>query len=191
MGTSVIAFSGKAGSGKTTSTDYLLKTYPDKYVKINFKDAMVEEMRRIFPQTLRMMSLSSENYEFGIRTVDDLFTHKPPEMRALMQEFGTELRRGDDPDYWVKAWMRKANKVISEGKVIVVDDLRFLNEEKAIRGLGGMVIKVSRNDITDTGTHISEVEMDKIVGDFNISANRGEYELLYKEIEEHLAKIKD
>ncbi len=175
----ILGLTGKAGSGKTTVCSHLMEN-DARVVKINFKDCLVEEMKKNFPILLDWICRDREHYEVDGEpwTVDRLFQEKPPLMRALMQEYGTEVRRGDDTDYWVKQWKLKAIGAIADGKSVVVDDCRFLNEAEAIRELGGHIIKIQRTDITNTGTHQSEVEMEQIKVDGVVTVEMGEQQKL-------------
>jgi hypothetical protein len=116
-------------------------------------------------------------------TIDDLFIQKPPLLRALMQNYGTEVRRGDDDYYWVNEWIKR----IPTGNPIVTDDVRFINESKAVYHLGGTIIRLVRTDIPTGGEHVSETEQLQIVPDFTIECNRGEQEKLYTELDKILS----
>ena len=181
----IIGFTGKAQSGKTTACTHIVETLRD-VTKIGFKDALVEEMKKNFPDLLEGI-INQYHARNAIEGVWDdgwdvrrLFEDKPPLMRALMQNYGTDVRRGDNPEYWTKQW--KAMVAQTEGH-IVCDDVRFLNEADAIRDVGGIIVKIVRTDITDTGNHISETEMDKIIPHYVIKAGKGELAKLYKELQ--------
>jgi len=81
----------------------------------------------------------------------------PPEIRALLQWWGTELRRDQNPDYWVnyafdelakwsetvKEVNRKYNaELLYEPYAWVFTDVRFANEAEGIRSRGGIIIEV-------------------------------------------------
>lgn len=174
----IIAFTGLAGSGKTTVADYVVSEHGFK--KHNFKDGLVAEMLDNLPDVLNELK---DTYAC---TLDELFKEKPPTMRALMQNYGTEVRRGDDKDYWVKRWC--------EGLFdshYVVDDVRFVNEARAVRDRGGIIVRVSRPDRNSNGyKHTSETEQSEIEPDFTIISNTGDLEGLYKQIEHVIHTLK-
>lgn len=181
----LLAFTGKMGSGKTTACDYLIEK--GGYVRVNFKDALVAEMKERLPDVLQIMAIG-ENWlglgDMEIQAhVSQLFTDKPPLMRALMQNYGTEVRRKDDPDYWTKQYERSVKEAFAHGFNVVTDDCRFLNEAETIKGLGGKIARIERSDITSTGTHQSEVEMDKIVADYILHTDKGQLTQFYQQIE--------
>ena len=180
----IIGLTGKARSGKTTMADYLCKEHG--FIKINFKDALVQEMKENFPDLLKEIGYTVDmfnQYATGIgesTPVSELFDTKPPLMRALMQNYGTDVRRKDDDKYWVQKWADKVGRTVEETNV-VVDDCRFLNEADAVKLMGGEIVKVKRTDIIDTGNHQSEIEMDLINQDWLIECKKGDLDSLYKE----------
>ena len=171
----IIAFTGRKGSGKTTASEYLIDNLG--YVRVSFKDGLVKEMKDNFPRTLANIS---EIY--GYKNIDDLFFFKPAIQRSFMQEYGTDVRRNDDADYWVKQW--ESN--IVGMKDVVVDDCRFLNEAEAIRRSGGIIIRLNGGVTTDT--HVSEIEMDSIVPDHVLETYPGEVERFYADLSDLLKK---
>ncbi len=186
----IIGLSGKAQSGKTTAGDYLVEKYG--FIKINFKDDLVDEMKIVLNDTLSeiVKAMDAINWN-GVNpwSIDKLFKDKPPLMRALMQNYGTDVRRKDDENYWIGKWSTKVFDAQHKDLNVVVDDCRFLNEADAIRLMTGKLIRVERTDITDTGNHQSETEMDRIEVDMTFRCNKGEQDKLYRMldlfIEEH------
>lgn len=169
----LIGFTGKAGSGKSTACQMVEDMLEDS-IRINFKDALIAEIKQNFP--LFLVALSDKYDE----SVDWLFENKPPEFRAFMQNYGTELRRGPNPSYWIEKW--EAAVVMNNEYHIVTDDVRFLNEAQAVKDANGIIVRIERSDITNTGSHLSEVEMDQIVPDYTISVGPGEHEALRKQL---------
>lgn len=58
--------------------------------------------------------------------------------RRLLQTLGTQVGRRYNPDLWVNLWKQD---LPSEG-VVIVDDVRFINEADAIHDVGGKVFQV-------------------------------------------------
>ena len=150
----IIAFTGKKRCGKSTASAYVVSQLPGA-VRYNFKTALLKEMKERFPNTLNAIVRLVEREQYdGMHplTVDRLLEEKPDDVvRFFMQEFGTEVRRHDDPDYWVDRWVCYASKY----KHVVVDDVRFLNEAQAIKDMRGIVIRIVRDgqQSTDTVAH--------------------------------------
>lgn len=166
----IIGFIGLKGSGKTTACNIIKRNIGA--FQHNFKDALVAEIKRNFPDLLNELS---NIYRMGI---DDLFKFKPPAMRYLMQNYGTEVRRKDDSNYWIKQWLKK----LPNNGIILVDDVRFINEAQTIKARGGKLIRLVREDMINTDNHQSEVEQDLIVTNYVIKTKEGEEDLLEKKL---------
>jgi hypothetical protein len=183
----IIAFVGFKQVGKTTASQYLIEKYG--FVKHSFKDALVAEIKEKFPDLLESILKTYEATGLeGVdyKTVDNLFIYKPPLMRALMQNYGTEVRRGDDPDYWVKEWAKN-----SYGhSEIVCDDVRFLNEADKVKQRGGIIIRLTRPDLPTGGDHKSETEQLQIEADYTIECEAGDYDHLYRELDKIVDNLK-
>lgn len=169
----VIGFTGKKGCGKTTASDYLTKKYG--YIKVGFKDALIIEVIDKFPELIEVI-----RYGYIVQKTGHLFNYKPykPEIRALLREYGTRMRE-IDINYWVKKWKEIAKSV--EGNQLVIDDIRFLNEESAVRKLGGRIVRIERPKTdNEKDNHPSEREMDKIIPDTTIKNTNKVKDLLEK-----------
>lgn len=81
-----------------------------------------------------------------------------PEVRRLLQAFGTEAGRDiHGQDCWVNALFRDNQWVIAQGNGLVITDARFENEAEAIRENGGIVVSIERPGIEMLpGGHSSE-----------------------------------
>jgi hypothetical protein len=173
----IIGLTGLKQSGKSTASAYLQQKYG--FVNLNFKTAMIEEIKRLFPLFL------DKEAEIHRCTVDDLFNLKPGSFRQFMQNYGTELRRDSDTNYWVNKWLTSANKLWYTGQSkIVVDDVRFLNEAEAIKIAGGKIIRIIRKGQVTPDNHTSETEMASIKVDATIEVGEGEIDLLCQKINE-------
>ena len=166
----IIGLIGFKQVGKSTAAKYLENTH--EFIRHNMKDGLVAEIRQNFS-----ILLSELSKIYGM-TVDELFVQKPPAMRALLQEYGTEVRRNDNRNYWVKKWREN----LPEGN-IVVDDVRFHNGADLVKYNGGILIRLVRPDIETGGTHASEMEQLEIVADFTIECVPGDHQKLYDELE--------
>jgi hypothetical protein len=88
--------------------------------------------------------------------------------RKLLQLWGTEYRRKQDPDYWVK---RLESKLAGLEKA-VIDDVRFPNEVELIKRLGGKVIRIDRPQLAES-SHESELILDDFDGWDDVIVNDG------------------
>lgn len=172
----IIGIVGQKGSGKTTACN-IIKKHLKGVQQINFKDALVQEIKDRFPDLLEEIEI-----HYNLST-PQLFIQKPPLMRALLQNFGTEVRRGDRDTYWTSKW--SVAVVQADATNVLTDDVRFLNEAKAIREAGGILIRLERTDLKNNDQHQSEQEQKKIDCDYVITVGEGELDKL----EEELLKI--
>lgn len=175
----IIGFTGLIGAGKSTCAQHMVEEHD--FTPINFKSGLIEEMKYHLPDVLRELGVI---YDLDVQ---DLFDQKPPAMRALMQNFGTDLRRVENSDYWVDLWVSKIGAAD-----IVVDDVRFLNEAEALRSKGGLIVKVTvQGEEPFGGAHLSEHEWLQIEPDYQIKARRGKPKDAIEQLEDIYNQIKD
>lgn len=124
----LIAFAGRAGSGKSTAARYLVRNYG--FERIRFAGPLKDMMRAL--------GLSEEEVDGGLKEQPcELLGGKTP--RFAMQTLGTEWGRElIAPDLWTQAWIKQAER----HPFVVCDDVRFPNEQKLIRELGGTLIRI-------------------------------------------------
>jgi deoxynucleotide monophosphate kinase-like protein len=97
--------------------------------------------------------------------------------RSLLQKWGSEFRRAENPFYWINA----LEQMIVERKpqIVIIDDLRFPNEFFWVHSLGGTVVKVDRPDYkSDIPQHISETALDGYEFDYTITSQEGQVDQL-------------
>lgn len=153
----LIGIAGLIGAGKDTLAARLTSRWG--FERVGFAVALKAEVRRNFRRTLLAIWNQTEaaypEQDLGAATedriIDLLIDTKPPIVRELLQEYGTEVRRHDHLDYWVEAWERS----LIPGTRVVAPDCRFENEANRIRALGGYLWLVQRPD-RPMGTHASE-----------------------------------
>jgi len=91
--------------------------------------------------------------------------------RHAMQTLGSEWRDLMDRNLWTEVWKRHLRGYGPEAKILV-DDLRFLHEEKVIRELGGKIVRIVRpvrpHAALVPGGHISETELAQVSADATI-----------------------
>lgn len=172
MKTHIIAFVAPKGFGKTTACRMIAEHYD--VTQLNFKDGLIRELKQNFPN---LLSVLSERYSMDI---DTLFSMKPAEVRALMQNYGSEVRRGDDPDYWVLQWKLALADVRTP--LVLNDDTRFLNEAAAVKAYGGTLIQIDREDMIAEDMHISETEQQSIKCDYKVTTSEGNHEQFKRDL---------
>lgn len=67
---------------------------------------------------------------------------RTPEMRWLLQYWGTDVRRNQNDLYWVSKALLSALEGIADGKHVYVTDMRFPNEVEAARKLGFHTVRL-------------------------------------------------
>jgi hypothetical protein len=148
----LIAFSGYAGSGKSTAASFLQE---GGYEIVKFAGPLKAMMRGY----LDFQGLDSQTVE---DLVEGSLKEKPHHAthlrtpRYFQQTLGTEWgRKLMGEDFWVRPWEARVKVLLSSGIDVVCDDCRFPNEAEAVRRLGGTVIQVvSKN--SQTCDHASE-----------------------------------
>lgn len=85
--------------------------------------------------------------------------------RFVLQQLGSEWGRAVKESIWLDYALRVAREMLSSGKadIVVISDVRFLNEAKAVKDVGGILIRLYRDHQGLFGvaaTHASEQEME-------------------------------
>ncbi len=160
-----IAFCGRAGSGKSTLSDWFVQNYD--YTKLAFADSV-----KYFAKEILMRPINKHN----------------PSDRAFLQKLGTDLARAADPQIWVKHMAQRIAAIEDVAAGLVIDDCRFVNEAEWLRANDFVIVKVVGRGYElnkELASHPSEMEVDKIRVDFTVN-NSGE---LNDTIKELLAKL--
>jgi hypothetical protein len=142
----VVAFTGLAGSGKSTAAQYLVET--QGFTRVRFAGPLKDMMRAL--------GLTEREIEGDLKEEScALLGGKTP--RFAMQTIGTEWGRDlIDGDLWIRAW-RAAVDALPEGEPVVCDDCRFPNEAEAIKAIGGAIVRVERRGAGGGASgHVSE-----------------------------------
>lgn len=169
--TRLIGLGGALRAGKDTVADYLVEHHG--FTKVGMSDPLLKAMMKLDPII---------DARYGDRFSDVINDHGYtqaksfyPEVRRLLQVFGTEVSRDlFGEDVWVDAMKRT---VLASGDKVVVSGIRFPNEVKAIESLGGQTWWVSRPGFEGDG-HASETSVSE--ADFMIAVrNAGTLDSLH------------
>ena len=189
----IIGFMGKAGSGKDTCAEFLIKEY--NFTRYAFGDPVKETAGAMFHFSNEQLYGSLKN------TIDTRWNISP---RQAFQIIGTDFAQYiiheklpsineciPKRQLWVKRFQywyeeqkkTKKNKGGSDNIKIVISDVRFKHEIECIRNLGGYIIKIERPN-TETLNHCSEFEQDTIDNNYinNIIINDGTIIDLHKKL---------
>lgn len=154
-----IAFSGKAGCGKTTIAKNLVQKHG--FTRLSFATRLKEISNELFPK---------------------IMSKKKEEFRPTLQLFGCFCRL-IETTCWINPILLQLERI--GHKRIVIDDVRFLNEFDGLRYLGFKLIRVSRSkalrrtwgyNVNDP--HPSERELDHVTTWDLKLGNNGKYPFL-------------
>ena len=166
MVTRIIGLAGKSGSGKDVVADYIGEKYG--YQKIAVADAIRDEVADYLYEKFEAIGMP----EAALTQVASMVWEKPTHhsIRVLLQWWGTEYRRSQDSDYWVKILKNR----MTGDTCIVVSDVRLPIEMDAIREAGGEVWFVERPGVAPVGIpgHLTEVGLEGAVFDRTITNDK-------------------
>lgn len=142
----LIGIAGPARAGKDTIGTYL-KDYHG-FKGVFFAEPLKEGVRVMFGLT------DAQLYGDEKEKPVDWLGHTP---RHVLQTLGTDWgREMIHNDVWLLVAQRKINDLMGEGYSVVVTDVRFENETKLIRDMGGSIWHVQREDRPQVEKHVSE-----------------------------------
>lgn len=150
-----IGISGWARAGKDTIADHMVAEHG--FTKQSFAAPMKDALYALNPR-ITVNDVCNTALKTGVDVYgwDDLKQHGP-EIRGLLQRFGTEVGR----EMWGENfWVDMAINKIPDGSKVVFADVRFPNEADAIKELGGEVWRVERFNSGPANDHISEHALD-------------------------------
>lgn len=146
MRTKLIGIHGRAGAGKDTVADWLVRERG--YVRVSLADPMKRFCAEVFGFSEEQLWGPSEHRNAPDARWDGLTP------RHALQQLGTEWGRAMHPDVWVRYAIATAQRWAPSP--VVISDVRFQNEVDAIVAAGGCVIEVRRPGLASVGEHVSE-----------------------------------
>jgi hypothetical protein len=137
----IIGMLGFAGSGKGTAGDILESEF--SYKKESFANTLKGAVAAIFGWDRNMLEGSTDESRKWRDKPDPFWEPRIPGMtpRYALQLMGTEAGRNVfHTDLWLYSLERRLNPMHN----YVITDVRFPNEMKFIRNLGGKIVRVRR-----------------------------------------------
>ena len=191
----LIGLAGHAGSGKDSVADYLVSRYG--FVKSSFSDALYREVAAAFGlpdesllrdratkevPTELLAAKKCSDLAFAAMLIDWWDTNgaasQPNSPRHILQWWGTEYRRAQDPDYWIaqaEQWLVRVHEITRypehRPQLFVNTSVRFPNERQWVRELEGNVWHLRRDAAAPVANHESETPLPVLEGEREIFNN--------------------
>ena len=127
----LVGFSGKARHGKDTAAGAI-----EGAQRVAFADSLRRGMAAMF---------DLQDCHFSDRLKEEVVDALGASPRELMQAFG-QAGRDLVPDLWCRVAFQRANRLLAEGRDVVMTDVRYRNEAEGIRARGGVVLQIVRED---------------------------------------------
>jgi hypothetical protein len=171
-GTFIIGIGHKARHGKDTAANHIIKATNGAAERYSFADDLYSVARVIH----------------GMTKKDG----------PLLQLLGTEVYRRYNDNIWIDSLYWKL--LDKRPRIALIADVRFPNEAKFVKALGGALVKVSRFNEDDTPfvttdrdpNHPSEVALDNFDGwDYNIKSYTGQLPTLLLNVDNLLWDLRD
>jgi hypothetical protein len=142
----IIGFVGFIGSGKDTAADYLVNFHG--FRRDSFANTLKDAVSAVFGWDRVLLEGRTKEAREWREQVDTWWANRLgiPELtpRWVLQRWGTEVcRKGFHDDIWIASVENKMRKTTDN---IVISDVRFPNEIKAIHNAGGLVVRIKRGD---------------------------------------------
>ena len=132
----LIGLAGKKGVGKDTVASILVKEHG--YLAMAFADPVRAALSTIFNTPVEAFTDPATK-----ERLSSFFFDRTP--RYLMQTLGTEWGRSMvNQDIWTVLLKRRISAALEQGQHVVVTDIRFNNEARALLGIGAVVVGVTR-----------------------------------------------
>jgi hypothetical protein len=140
----IVGFVGFIGSGKDTAADYLVNFHG--FRRDSFANTLKDAVSAVFGWDRVLLEGRTAEAREWREQVDTWWAERLgiPTLtpRWVLQRWGTEVcRKGFHDDIWIASVENKIRKTTDN---IVISDVRFPNEIKAIHSAGGLVIRVQR-----------------------------------------------
>ena len=143
----IVAVCGKRGHGKSTLADYLVKTH--QFTELTLAGPLKRACQEIFGFT------DMQVHDARCKEQVDSFWKVTP--REVLQKVGTELFRDQLPklfptmsQIWIQSLMRQLS-ALPDGARVVITDVRFPDEFRALHNLGALMVRVVRPDYVPKG----------------------------------------
>lgn len=139
----IVGFVGFIGAGKDTAADYLVNYHG--FRRDSFANSLKDAVANVFGWDRVLLEGRTKQAREWREQKDEWWSTRLGRditPRMVLQQWGTEvIRNGFHDDMWIASL---ENKMRQSKDDIVISDVRFPNEIKAIHNAGGIVIRVKR-----------------------------------------------
>lgn len=151
----VVGLSGKIGCGKSTLANMLVEMFPvGMAVKTAYGDLLKHEAARAIGFPVEWCYDQTKKANMHVACAHFPGTpRKVMSVRELLQWYGTDYRRKQDPEYWTNAMRKYLRKMANVTEYIIIDDVRFPNEAELVREFGGLLYRIEPHDRWQPGPH--------------------------------------
>jgi hypothetical protein len=140
----IVGFVGFISAGKDTAADYLVNYH--QFRRDSFANTLKDAVANVFGWDRTLLEGRTAQAREWREQVDPWWAERlnMPKLtpRWVLQYWGTEVcRHGFHDDIWIASVENKMRKTSDN---IVISDVRFPNEIKAIHNAGGIVVRIKR-----------------------------------------------
>lgn len=198
----LLVMSGKMGAGKDTVTPLVAaRLWPEsKIVHLSFATPLKTEVNNMIHEiressdkadaVSRVQKLTGVSEDQSRQAVDILYDavmndpdldarQHVPVTRRINQWWGSDVRRAQDPDYWVSSARTIIKKELDAGNAVILTDGRFPNEIALVEKMGGVTVRINVTPETQRArimardgveldeakmNHVSEIACDGLSG---------------------------
>lgn len=189
----ILGLAGKAGVGKNEVARYLVERYG--FIEFSFSDALYREVEVAFglgdalilrdraTKEIPTALLCGENCDDSA-FIDVLMANgvasgdEPLSPRVVLQLWGTQYRRAQDSEYWIKRaeeWVHAVRSAMpypeQAPQYFVNTSVRFPNERAWVHAMGGNVWHLRRAGLAAVNAHVSEEPLEVWDGERELHNN--------------------
>lgn len=181
----LIGICGLKWNGKTTSAQYLKQKHDFAHTK--FATPLKNMLRAMWRSVGLDEDAIERRIEGDLKELPDEYLNGHTPVHA-MQTLGTEWgRECISPTLWGDLWEKLAQSQLDNGKSVVVDDVRFVNEYQRVKRMGGYVIQlVGRSNVVNP--HVSE-DLSWLVDPDFVVENNSTPDHLFRQLDRVVASI--